>query len=247
GSDNNNTSELRLDDMKYIIKICDQELTYEQVVLNKNKILANWFTTPTNAEKVINDKQKFLKKYKKKRFWCLLIFYCYGPGKTEKTGWFLELFHDIKYHNRENSIEEIKEKSKKINIGIEGEEIIIGDNIYWKVYIESIKCLERIIKEKDIIIQDTVNQYEKISENTVRQYEDRLNFYAIFFRQSFNCANEYYYMNFCSYDEVVNEFINNESFIFQTDVLNVISDINNSVNNDSNRFSEYDSNDSSYN
>ncbi|CAG8745107.1 36565_t:CDS:1, partial [Racocetra persica] len=60
GSDNNNISEdineLRLDNMKCIIKICDQELTYEQVVLDKNKIPANWFTTPTNAEKVINDK-----------------------------------------------------------------------------------------------------------------------------------------------------------------------------------------------
>ncbi|CAG8736711.1 8266_t:CDS:1, partial [Racocetra persica] len=37
-----------------------------------------------------------------------------------------------------------------------------------EVYVESIKHLERIIEEKNIIIQDTVNQYEKIGENTVR-------------------------------------------------------------------------------
>ncbi|CAG8824144.1 19430_t:CDS:2, partial [Racocetra persica] len=84
--------------------------------------------------------------------------------------------------------------------------------------------------QKDIIIQNTVNQYEKIGENTVRH---------------FNCANDYYYMNFQPYDEVINEFINNESFIFQTDVLSVISDINNSVN-ESNRFNKCESSDSGY-
>ncbi|CAG8691418.1 14018_t:CDS:2, partial [Racocetra persica] len=303
-SDNNNISEdineLQLDDMKRMIEIHEQELIYEQVVLDKNKILANWFTIPTNAEKVINDKQKFLKKYKGKRFWHLLTFYYYKPSGAEKSEWFLELFHDklydkpkkqqtnssywnryigqkivlinkfytkidwnkminllndscfevehkygefepflakyicltatklpeeaynfrqyggeddnkkdynqfkcrldyiirfdekwnddqkkkttqiifekededkfrnmlwdVKYRNGENSIEEIIEKFKKINMRIEREEIIIEIE---DIFIESIKRLEKIIKEKDIIIQDTVNQYKKISQNTI--------------------------------------------------------------------------------
>ncbi|CAG8810031.1 19698_t:CDS:1, partial [Racocetra persica] len=42
---------------------------------------------------------------------------------------FKNMLWDIKYRNGENSIEEIIEKSKKINKGIEKEEIIISDTV----------------------------------------------------------------------------------------------------------------------
>ncbi|CAG8712087.1 32320_t:CDS:2, partial [Racocetra persica] len=97
GSDNNNIYEdinkLQLDNIKCMIKIYNQELAYEQVVLDKNKILANWFTTPTNTEKVINDKQKFLKKYKRKGFWYPLTFYCYRPSGVGKTKYLIDEFY----------------------------------------------------------------------------------------------------------------------------------------------------------
>ena len=95
GSENNSTediNDLRLDDMKHIMEIKDQEFTYEEVLLDKNKIPANWYSTPHGAEKIINDKKQILKKIKRKRFWRLIIFYLYGPEGSEKTGLVQELF-----------------------------------------------------------------------------------------------------------------------------------------------------------
>ena len=51
------------------MEIKDQEFTYEEVLLDKNKIPANWYSIPHGAKKIINDKKQILKKIKRKRFW----------------------------------------------------------------------------------------------------------------------------------------------------------------------------------
>ncbi|CAG8693488.1 30566_t:CDS:2, partial [Racocetra persica] len=75
-----------------------------------------------------------------------------------------------------------------------------------EVYVESIKCLERIIEEKDIIIQDTVNQYEKISQNTISHNDNRFS----------ECdSNDSGYNSYDEYEEIMQdifEVISEDSF-----------------------------------
>ncbi|CAG8565097.1 28746_t:CDS:2 [Racocetra persica] len=201
---------------------------------------------------------------------------------------------DVKYHTGENSIKEIIEKSKKINKRIEGEEIIIGDIIYWrkrfpdhkikylndypnvnqlfiyrkdkkrtneildevsskknrtktypysktlKVKMSNITLHEelydaqfdlreerrihqnqRIIEEKDIIIQDTVNQYEKIGENTVRHIISDIN----------NSVNESNRFNKCE--------SSNSSYSSYDEYKDLMQDINEMTQNSEREDKEY--------
>ena len=80
------------------MEIRDQEFTYEEVLLDKNKIPANQYSTQHGAEKIINDKKQILKKIKGKRFWRPIIFYLYEPGSSGKTGLVQELFCNELYN-----------------------------------------------------------------------------------------------------------------------------------------------------
>ena len=103
--------------------------------------------------------------------------------------------------------------------------------------LQSVLHLQKVIEEKDNIIQ-----------NTIEQYEAKMYFYADFFGQSFKAANDYYYYSSISTHQIINDFTN-ETYIFENDVSAVISQLDNEGfhNSDSgyssfeaNEFNEYE-------
>jgi DNA repair exonuclease SbcCD ATPase subunit len=122
--------------------------------------------------------------------------------------------------------------------------------------LESVLRIQNAIEEKNEIIekqneiiqrnQDIIKEKDDIIRYAVNQYEHKMQFYSSFFGQSFNYANEFYYYTNISPSQVINDFTD-EMYIFQEDVNNVISQLDNGeinfdAGNDSgyNTFDEYD-------
>ncbi|KAF0412001.1 hypothetical protein F8M41_008028 [Gigaspora margarita] len=76
--------------------------------------------------------------------------------------------------------------------------------------LQSVLRLQKVIEEKDNIIQ-----------NTIKQYKAKMYFYADFFGQSFKAANDYYYSSISTH-QIINDFTN-ETYIFENNVSAVIS------------------------